>query len=215
MFVIGRGFELATAREVALKLTETCGIAAEPLTATDLAHGPVAAIEALFPVWAIASHDATLAAVLEAAGRAKLPARPSWPAAARRPRSPAPPSASGATARTAASPAPLGRPGPALRRRARPRQGPRRRPAGAADEGDAGSQPKPCASPSPSTPSILAGRARAWRAGPSWRLSRAGVRGTFFVQGRWARSHPDQARQIAASGHLIGNHSTTTRLWTC
>jgi glutamine---fructose-6-phosphate transaminase (isomerizing) len=71
MFVIGRGFELATAREVALKLTETCRVAAEPLTATDLAHGPVAAIEALFPVWAIASHDETLAAVLEAAARAK------------------------------------------------------------------------------------------------------------------------------------------------
>jgi glucosamine--fructose-6-phosphate aminotransferase (isomerizing) len=71
MFVIGRGFELATAREVALKLTETCRVAAEPLTATDLAHGPVAAIDALFPVWAIASHDETLAAVLEAAARAK------------------------------------------------------------------------------------------------------------------------------------------------
>ena len=71
MFVIGRGFELATAREVALKLTETCRVAAEPLTATDLAHGPVAAIEALFPVWTIAAHDETLAAVLEAAERAK------------------------------------------------------------------------------------------------------------------------------------------------
>jgi glucosamine--fructose-6-phosphate aminotransferase (isomerizing) len=41
------------------------------LTATDLAHGPVAAIEALFPVWAIASHDETLAAVIEAAVRAR------------------------------------------------------------------------------------------------------------------------------------------------
>jgi glucosamine--fructose-6-phosphate aminotransferase (isomerizing) len=71
MFVIGRGFEFATAREVALKLTETCRVAAEPLTATDLAHGPVAAIEALFPVWAIASHDETLAAVIEAAVRAR------------------------------------------------------------------------------------------------------------------------------------------------
>ncbi|TML59949.1 MAG: SIS domain-containing protein, partial [Actinobacteria bacterium] len=40
MFVIGRGPEFATAREIALKLLETCRIAAEPLTATDLAHGP-------------------------------------------------------------------------------------------------------------------------------------------------------------------------------
>jgi len=39
MYVIGRGIESATAREIALKLTETCRVAAEPLTATDLAHG--------------------------------------------------------------------------------------------------------------------------------------------------------------------------------
>ena len=38
-------------------------------TATDLAHGPVAALDPLFPVWAIASPDATLATVQEAAAR--------------------------------------------------------------------------------------------------------------------------------------------------
>jgi glucosamine--fructose-6-phosphate aminotransferase (isomerizing) len=69
MFVIGRGVEFATAREIALKLLETCRIAAEPLTATDLAHGPVAALDHLFPVWAIASSDGTLATVQEAATR--------------------------------------------------------------------------------------------------------------------------------------------------
>jgi glucosamine--fructose-6-phosphate aminotransferase (isomerizing) len=69
MFVIGRGPEFATAREIALKLLETCRIAAEPLTATDLAHGPVAALDALFPVWTIASEDASLQAVVEAAER--------------------------------------------------------------------------------------------------------------------------------------------------
>ena len=69
MFVIGRGAEFATAREIALKLLETCRIAAEPLTATDLAHGPVAALDPLFPVWAIASDDETLAAAVEAAER--------------------------------------------------------------------------------------------------------------------------------------------------
>ena len=67
MFVIGRGLEFATAREIALKLTETCQIAAEPLTATALAHGPMAALDPLFPVWAIASPDETLPAVLDAA----------------------------------------------------------------------------------------------------------------------------------------------------
>jgi len=71
MFVVGRGVEFATAREIALKLLETCRVAAEPLTATDLAHGPVAALDPLFPVWAIASDDETLAAVLEAAARAQ------------------------------------------------------------------------------------------------------------------------------------------------
>ncbi len=71
MFVIGRGTEFATAREIALKLLETCRVAAEPLTATDLAHGPVAALDPLFPVWAIASPDATLAPVQEAASRAR------------------------------------------------------------------------------------------------------------------------------------------------
>jgi glucosamine--fructose-6-phosphate aminotransferase (isomerizing) len=71
MYAIGRGVEFATAREVALKLKETCRIAAEPLTATDLAHGPVAALDPLFPVWTIASPDATLRTLVEAAGRAR------------------------------------------------------------------------------------------------------------------------------------------------
>ena len=70
MFVVGRGAEFATAREIALKLLETCRVAAEPLTATDLAHGPVAALDSMFPVWAIASDDATLPAVIEAVERA-------------------------------------------------------------------------------------------------------------------------------------------------
>jgi glucosamine--fructose-6-phosphate aminotransferase (isomerizing) len=71
MYVIGRGIEFATAREVALKLTETCRVAAEPLTATDLAHGPVAALDALFPVWTIASRDKSLPAVVDAAARVR------------------------------------------------------------------------------------------------------------------------------------------------
>jgi glucosamine--fructose-6-phosphate aminotransferase (isomerizing) len=50
-------------------LLETTRIAAEPLTATDLAHGPVAALDPLFPVWAVASEDETLPAVVEAAER--------------------------------------------------------------------------------------------------------------------------------------------------
>lgn len=71
MFVIGRGVEFATAREIALKLLETCRIAAEPLTTTDLAHGPIAALDPFFPVWAIASDDGTLPTVQEAATRTR------------------------------------------------------------------------------------------------------------------------------------------------
>jgi glucosamine--fructose-6-phosphate aminotransferase (isomerizing) len=71
MFAIGRGVEFATAREIALKLTETCRIAAEPLTTTDLAHGPIAALDALFPVWAVATRDPCLPTVLDAARRVR------------------------------------------------------------------------------------------------------------------------------------------------
>ena len=77
MFVIGRGTELATAREVALKLLETCRVAAEPMTATAFAHGPVAALDALFPVWAIASKNQNVSVVREAVARAPRQAPPS------------------------------------------------------------------------------------------------------------------------------------------
>src|SRR5205814_4658444 len=69
MYVIGRGVEFGTAREIALKLTETCRVAAEPLTSTDLQHGPVAALDSMFPVWTIASPDETLPALIDAAAR--------------------------------------------------------------------------------------------------------------------------------------------------
>jgi glutamine---fructose-6-phosphate transaminase (isomerizing) len=71
MFVIGRGPELATAREISLKLLETCRVTADALTATDLVHGPVAAVDGLFPIWAIASGDETLEAVKGAVARAR------------------------------------------------------------------------------------------------------------------------------------------------
>jgi peptidoglycan/xylan/chitin deacetylase (PgdA/CDA1 family) len=38
-------------------------------------------------------------------------------------------------------------------------------------------------------------------------LAGLGVRGTFFLQGRWVESEPMVARQIARAGHLIGSHS--------
>jgi peptidoglycan-N-acetylglucosamine deacetylase len=38
-------------------------------------------------------------------------------------------------------------------------------------------------------------------------LASAGARATFFLQGRWVRANPEQARRIAGAGHLIANHS--------
>jgi peptidoglycan/xylan/chitin deacetylase (PgdA/CDA1 family) len=38
-------------------------------------------------------------------------------------------------------------------------------------------------------------------------LSRRGVRATFFLVGSYAQAEPSLVRQIAAAGHLIGNHS--------
>jgi peptidoglycan-N-acetylglucosamine deacetylase len=38
-------------------------------------------------------------------------------------------------------------------------------------------------------------------------LERHGVRATFFVVGRFARACPELVREIAARGHVIGNHT--------
>ncbi|HLY14539.1 MAG TPA: polysaccharide deacetylase family protein [Candidatus Limnocylindrales bacterium] len=38
-------------------------------------------------------------------------------------------------------------------------------------------------------------------------LRDAGVRASFFVQGRWALAYPGTARRIPGGGHLVGNHS--------
>lgn len=71
LYAVARGLELATAAEVALKLTEVAYLAAKALTATSMAHGPVAALDRTFPVWAVAGEDATLPAVAEAVRRAR------------------------------------------------------------------------------------------------------------------------------------------------
>jgi len=108
LFVIGRGTEFATARELSLKLLETCRVGAQPLTATDLVHGPVAAAGERFPVWAIAADDANLPTVTEAVSRAAAAGAPvvvTGPAAA---------GIAGATRRIPLPPAPLPLLGPAL-----------------------------------------------------------------------------------------------------
>ena len=48
--VLGRGFNLSTAEEVALKLTETSYVLARAWSVADFAHGPVAVVDQDFPV---------------------------------------------------------------------------------------------------------------------------------------------------------------------
>jgi len=48
--VLGRGFNFATAFEAALKLKETCYLAAEPYSWADFLHGPIAVLDRDFPV---------------------------------------------------------------------------------------------------------------------------------------------------------------------
>jgi glucosamine--fructose-6-phosphate aminotransferase (isomerizing) len=76
LVVIGRGQELATAREIALKLSETSRLLAEALTSTALAHGPIAGVGPDTPVWVVASDDPCLPAALEAAARARRAGAP-------------------------------------------------------------------------------------------------------------------------------------------
>jgi glucosamine--fructose-6-phosphate aminotransferase (isomerizing) len=76
LYAVARGVELATAAEVALKLTEVAYLGAKALTATSMAHGPVAALDRTFPVWAVGADDATLPAVAEAVKRARAAGAP-------------------------------------------------------------------------------------------------------------------------------------------
>ena len=53
LLVIARGYEYATAREWALKLKELATVFADPYSAADFEHGPLALLEAGVPVLAI------------------------------------------------------------------------------------------------------------------------------------------------------------------
>lgn len=59
--VVGRGFNYATAFELALKLKETSYLVAEPYSPADLLHGPVAMIDRGFPVLLVAPSGRVLA----------------------------------------------------------------------------------------------------------------------------------------------------------
>jgi len=56
--VLGRGFNYATAFEVALKIKELTRVIAEPYSSADFRHGPIALVQEGFPVIIVAPHGA-------------------------------------------------------------------------------------------------------------------------------------------------------------
>lgn len=67
--VLGRGLEYATAREWALKIKELAHLFADPYSAADFQHGPVALIEPGVPVLAVAPSGAIAGGMVELLGR--------------------------------------------------------------------------------------------------------------------------------------------------
>ncbi len=62
---VGRGLNMSTAFETALKLTELTGTLVAPYSPADLLHGPVGAVEAAVPAVLVAPSEPASASVLE------------------------------------------------------------------------------------------------------------------------------------------------------
>ncbi|MBA2700052.1 MAG: SIS domain-containing protein, partial [Nocardioidaceae bacterium] len=62
---VGRGLNLSTAYETALKVTELTGVLVAPYSPADLLHGPVAAVGAEVPAVLIAPEEPASSSVLE------------------------------------------------------------------------------------------------------------------------------------------------------
>ncbi|HYG91291.1 MAG TPA: SIS domain-containing protein [Azospirillum sp.] len=69
LLVVGRGYALPVAQEMAHKGKETCTLHAEPFSAAELLHGPVALVDEGFPVLLLAMPDETLDSALTTARR--------------------------------------------------------------------------------------------------------------------------------------------------
>ena len=67
--VVGRGLNYSNAFELALKLMETCYVVAERFSSADLLHGPIAMLEAGFPVFLFAPPGVTWPGLKQLIGR--------------------------------------------------------------------------------------------------------------------------------------------------
>lgn len=69
--VLARGFQYATAREWALKVKELAYVLADPYSAADFQHGPIALVEPGFPVLAVATSGPAMPGMLELLARVR------------------------------------------------------------------------------------------------------------------------------------------------
>ena len=67
--VLGRGYEYATAREWALKLKELARVFADPYSAADFRHGPLALVEPGVPILAVLPEGPPASGLMELLGR--------------------------------------------------------------------------------------------------------------------------------------------------
>lgn len=69
--VLGRGFNLATAFEWALKMQELSYVVAQPFSTADFLHGPIAVVDRGYPVLAVVAEGPTAEDVLDALTRTR------------------------------------------------------------------------------------------------------------------------------------------------
>jgi glucosamine--fructose-6-phosphate aminotransferase (isomerizing) len=70
MVVVGRGFNLSTAFEIALKIKETSYVMADPYSSADFQHGPIAMLDESLPLLVVAPGAKAVAGMSELLGRA-------------------------------------------------------------------------------------------------------------------------------------------------
>jgi glucosamine--fructose-6-phosphate aminotransferase (isomerizing) len=70
MVVVGRGFNLSTAFEIALKIKETSYVMADPYSSADFQHGPIAMLDESLPLLVVAPGQKSVTGMSELLSRA-------------------------------------------------------------------------------------------------------------------------------------------------